>query len=217
MGTSTFQPSPPGGDWGRVKRGYADPGARAPEIVSRIVQAMDDDFVAGLSSAPVARALRRLMAHAGPLAGAGRDREQLAAVAQTIREEVEDVTAVRRDSSRYGEIALSAVTPTVLASSRLPPGTPLPRTFLATYLAHVFSHIVGRDITRHVGQGQFTGVVEAGKFVHAAEDHVARELQAMELAVLEAAEDEEEISAVLAEIVPRALERLVLEEGEDAS
>ena len=200
-----------------MRRGYTDPEIRPPEAVSRIVRAMDDEFVAGLSSAPVARALRSLMAHAGEVAGAAGDQARLVSVAQSIREEVAELTAVRRDASRFGEIALAAATQTVLGSGRRRPGMPLSRAFLATYLSHLFSHIVGRDITRHVGRGRFASVAEASDFVRATEAHVADEVDALGLAELEVAEDEEEMSQLLGEIVPRALEQLVREEDEDAA
>jgi hypothetical protein len=217
MGTSTSQPSPPGPDWQTVRRGYSDPALRAPDAVSRIVQAMDDQFVAGLSSAPVARALRSLMDHGAQVAGAAGDQARLLGVAQSIREEVQDVTAVRRDSSRFGELAVAAATRTVLASSSRPPGVPLSRAFVATYLSQVFAHLVARDVSRAMGTGQFTGIVETRRFMHAAEAHVAAEVEPLEVGALEGAEGEDEIAAVLSRVVPRALEHLVLEEGEDAA
>jgi len=176
---------------------------------------MDDDFVAGISSAPVARALRSLMAHASQVVAAAGDQARLVEVAQSLREEVGYATAARRDASRFGEIALAAATHTVLASARRPAGAPLAGAFLATYLSHLFAHIVGRDISRHIGRGRFTDVMEAGEFVRATEAHVAEGVHGVALAELEVAEEEEEVSQLLGEIVPRALERLVREEGED--
>lgn len=216
MGTSASQPSPRGAGWRAVRRAYIEPDVAPPAAVTRIVQAMDKDFIAGLSGAPVARVLRSLLAHSSEVVVASGDQAQLVAVACSLREEVVETTAARRDASRFGEIALAAATQTVLASSRRPPGMPLARAFLGTYLAHLFAHIVGRDISRYVGRGRFTSIAEAGEFVHATEAHVVEEVNALTLAELEVAEEEEEIAQLLSDVVPRALEHLVREEGEDA-
>lgn len=178
MGTSASQPSPRSPQWDLVRRSYTDPSVPPSVTVSRIVSALSDDFVRGLSAPPVAQALGSLLGLAAEIEAAGDDRPRLTAAARKLRTQAKEATVRSKTASRFGELALSAATKTVLhgESGRLG------RRFVVRYVTDVFGYLVSRDIGRYMGRGRFRGLSEVPLFVGDVESHVQATLDRAELA-----------------------------------
>jgi len=178
MGTSAAQLSPRSPQWDLVRRSYVDPSVPPPVTVARIVSALDQGFVQGLSERPVAQALESLLSLAGEIKAAAESPPRLTAVARELRTRVKQAVVAGKTASRFGELALSAASKTALAGH----GERVARRFLACYVAEVFSYLVSRDIGRYVGQGRFQGLSDVPLYVRAVETYVQQTLDEADLA-----------------------------------
>lgn len=174
MGTSTRQRSPRTPEWERVNRLYDDPDAPPGAIVSAITDALGPGTRESMADSAVARCMATLTGAATGVLAA----EELsldpslpaaADLAAALRASAEQDIARARVGSRFGEIALDALSAaalelagdaaesgpaarTVLAryaeERRL---SELARTFLSHDVAYAFRYFVERDLPVHVG------------------------------------------------------------------
>jgi hypothetical protein len=129
MGTSTWHRSPETEAWKRVRELYAQPDPSPPEVVSRIVAALEPETRAGMSDGAVASCLGTLVEgvqkvqHGGmeqSLAEYGVGPEPVAVqMAAGLRGRAEQIIAGEGLSSRFGDLALEAVGTTALAVATL--------------------------------------------------------------------------------------------------
>jgi hypothetical protein len=187
MGTSTSQRSPRTREWEQVHRLYDDPRAPPAAIVSRIVAALAPATREGMADSAVARCL-------GTLTSAGAsaldepwsiDPSLPAAVdlAAALRAAAERDIARARVASRFGELALDALSAAALdvaagaadapeavravlarygEQRRLPD---LARVFVAQDTAYAFRYFAERDIPPHVGGPRLRTVADASRLV----------------------------------------------------
>ncbi|HJN17245.1 MAG TPA: hypothetical protein QGH10_17200 [Armatimonadota bacterium] len=186
MGTSSSHRSPRTPAWDRVQRLYADPEAPPEAIVSGIVDALTPTTREQMADAAVARCM-------GTLTGASTgaiDAAQLSVspalpaswdLAAALRSTAERSIIDAREASRFGEIALDALSASALevgqgaddtseavraalaryaAERRL---SELAGTFLAQDVSYAFRYFVERDLPAHVGGGRLGTVADAAR------------------------------------------------------
>ena len=123
MGTSASQRSPSTPEWDRVRELYQQPQPPPTEVVSRIVAALDPDSRQGLHDRAVTvcldtllwgsvsvaeRGLEPLLATLGPL------REPpVLVLAAGLRDHATDYVTARQAASRFGDLAIDALSNTV--------------------------------------------------------------------------------------------------------
>jgi len=184
MGTSASQRSPRTPEWERVRRLYDDPGAPSRVIVARIVDALSPQTRAEMADSAVARCMATLTR-----ASAGDLDETLLSLDPTLPAAADLAAALRacggseiaahREASRFGELALDALSASALDIGEGAGETPaLVRAALARYsderrladlanafvsqdMAYAFRHFVERDTPAHVGGPRLRGVGDA--------------------------------------------------------
>jgi len=185
MGTSTSQRSPRTREWERVHRLYDDPQAPPEAIVGRILHALTPATREAMADAAVARCLGTLTsAGAGVLEGAWSLDPTLPAAADlaaALRAAAESDIARARVASRFGELALDALSAATLDAVAGAGGSPdvvratlaryaaerrlaeLARAFTTHDVGYTFRHFVARDTPMHVGGPRLRTVDDAGR------------------------------------------------------
>jgi len=185
MGTSASQRSPRTPEWERVRRLYDDPQAPTRVIVARIVEALGPQTRAGMADSAVARCMATLTrASAGDLEATlmslNPDLPAAADLAAALRACAESDIARHREASRFGELALDALSASALEIGEGVEEAPglvraalaryaderrladLAGTFVAQDMGYAFRHFVERDTPAHVGGPRLRTVREAG-------------------------------------------------------
>jgi len=185
MGTSATQRSPRTPEWERVRRLYDDPQAPSRAIVARIVDALSPQTRAEMADSAVARCMATLTrASAGDLDATllSLDPELPAAadLAAALRACAESDIARHREASRFGELALDALSASALEIGAEVEEAPavlraalaryaderrladLAGTFVSQDMGYAFRHFVERDTPMHVGGPRLRTVRDAG-------------------------------------------------------
>ena len=185
MGTSSSQRSPRTPEWERVRRLYDDPQAPSRVIVARIVDALGPQTRAEMADSAVARCMATLTrASAGDLDETLMSLDPglpaAADLAAALRACAERDIARRREASRFGELALDALSASALEIGEGVEEAPglvraalaryanerrladLANTFVSQDMAYAFRHFVERDTPAHVGGPRLRTVREAG-------------------------------------------------------
>lgn len=186
MGTSTSQRSPRTPEWERVNRLYDDPSAPPGAIVAAIVDAVGPGTRESMADSAVSRCMATLtQAAAGLLdpSDLSVDASLPPAVdlAAALRASAEEDLARARAGSRFGEIALDALSSAALEVARGAGDTAhvvratlaryaeerrlseLVRTFLSHDVAYAFRYFVERDTPAHVGGPRLGTAADAGQ------------------------------------------------------
>lgn len=184
MGTSTRQRSPRTPEWERVNRLYDDPDAPPGVIVSAIVDALGPGTRESMADSAVSRCMATLTSAAAGLLPS----EELsldaslpasADLAAALRASAEQDIAGARVGSRFGEIALDALSSAAVEavgaeaeSAQVACATlaryaeerrlsQLVSVFLSHDVAYAFKYFVERDIPAHIGGPRLQTAAEA--------------------------------------------------------
>lgn len=124
MGTSSSQRSPATPEWDRVKELYQQPHPPPGEVVSRIITALDPDTRRGLHDRAVTVCLDTLLWGSTSVADQGLERflrrlqpipaPPVVALAAGLRDTATDYITTTGAASRFGELAIDALSNTVL-------------------------------------------------------------------------------------------------------
>ncbi len=125
MGTSSAQRSPSTPEWDRVKELYRQPQPPPGEVVSRIIQALDPDTRQDMHDRAVTAALDTLLWGSASVADQGLEQflqgfqpisgPPVVALAAALRDTAVDYITTAAVASRFGELAIDALSNTVLA------------------------------------------------------------------------------------------------------
>ena len=185
MGTSSSQRSPRTPEWERVRRLYDDPQAPSRVLVARIVDALGSRTRAEMADSAVARCMATLTrASAGDLDATllslDPDLPAAADLAAALRACAESDIARHREASRFGELALDALSASALEIGEGVEEAPgvlraalaryaderrladLAGTFVSQDMGYAFRHFVERDTPAHVGGPRLRTVRDAG-------------------------------------------------------
>ncbi len=186
MGTSTRQRSPRTPEWERVNRLYDDPDAPPGVIVSAIVDALGPGTRESMADSAVSRCMATLTSAAAGLLlpdELSLDPSLPAAtdLAAALRASAEQDIARARVGSRFGEIALDALSSAALEavgdaaeSAEVVRATlaryaeerrlsDLVRVFLSHDVAYAFRYFVERDLPPHVGGPRLQTAADASQ------------------------------------------------------
>ena len=202
MGTSASQRSPATPEWDRVRELYQQPHPPPGAIVSRIIAALDPDTRRGLHDRAVVGCLDTLLWGSAAVAEGGLEQfladfptitgPPVIALAADLRDRATEYIAAHGAASRFGELAVDALSNTVLSVAAGDQGllsVTAPQaeanyagfarqgnlsTLGAHFFAHdfdwVFRYFVARDLSDFIGT-QALPTVSAGSRL---EDQVAR-------------------------------------------
>lgn len=217
MGTSTSQRSPATPEWDRVRELYQQPHPAPGEVVGRIIQALAPDTRQGLhdraavacldtllwgSAAVADQGLGEFLASLAPVEG-----PPVVALAAGLRDAATDYISTTRAASRFGELAIDALSNSVLNTAAGEQGlltvttaqadanyggyartgnlSGLSVQFVSHDFDRVFRYFVSRDLSDFIGSEAFPTVSSSSRILDEVALYCRRGAQQIDLSSYE--------------------------------